>query len=263
MQFTFKNVIRLLSGEIPIKSKIKSALTPRKNDDDFNWDLYNEHYRRELDSCQKEFTLILNSGDYELKNNQLLQGNNSILPLIPNHRLLYETILQLDPSSICEIGCGGGDHLSNLELLNPNFQKFGFDISRDQLDYLKERHPNLDAVVKIEDFTLPYSRLLPTVDIVYSQAVIMHIQTGNSHLTALTNMFCMAKKQVVLMENWTRHPFMGDIQRLYDREMIPWKELYFYYKDAPEFQKPHLMIVSSEKLNIDGFKQLDNYEAFF
>ena len=102
--------------------------------DDFEWSLYNSHYRWELDEIQKVHTLRLSSEDYSFINNFLVPSHD-ILPLHPNHRLLYETILQLSPQSTIEIGCGGGDHLHNLSILSSKIDLYGCDLSEDQINY--------------------------------------------------------------------------------------------------------------------------------
>ena len=225
-------------------------------DDDFNWKTYNDHYRGELKEIQKTHTLKLSPGEYSFENDKLVKIKN-ILPLHPNHRLLYETIFLLNPQKAIEIGCGGGDHLFNLSLLIPKIEISGYDRSIEQLNLVIERSQNLKGKIQEFDITLPFSSKLPQADLVYTQAVIMHIKTGNGHLVALSNLFKIASKQVVLMENWKQHPFFDDIKFLSDHGMLPWQQLYFYFRRAPEFQnKPHLMIVSSEPL---PFEPLESY----
>ena len=104
--------------------------------------------------------------------------------------------------------------------LFPALERIGLDRSAEQLQFLKQRSPHLAQNVRVFDATLPHSRGLPTAEVVYSQAVIMHIQAGNSHLVALSNMFKMAERAVVLMENFKQHPFMTDILRLHAEGMI-------------------------------------------
>ncbi|MBT9168799.1 MAG: hypothetical protein DDT19_02147 [Syntrophomonadaceae bacterium] len=219
-----------------------------KTRDDFDWKLYNILYRGELINIAKEHTQILKEGDYMFKDNNLVKSKEDILPLHPNHRLLYETIAQLSPASVFELGCGGGDHLHNISLLVKNTKLYGVDLSDEQLALLRERHPNLNAVINQYDCTLPFPSTFPQVDIAYTQAVIMHIQTGNGHMIALSNLFRVATKQVVLVENWKKHEFVEDIIKLHALKVIPWKELYFYYRDSEEYKKPHLLIVSSVPL---------------
>jgi len=215
--------------------------------DDFDWQRYHYHYQAELAETKKVHTQVLSPGDYVFADGTLsLQGN--VLPLHPNHRLLYETILQLNPNRVFELGCGGGDHLHNIGVLVKNVQLYGVDLSDEQLGLLRERHPTLNAAINQYDCTLPFPSTFPPVDIAYTQAVIMHIQTGNGHMIALSNLFRVAAKQVVLIENWRKHEFVEDIKKLQALKVIPWHEVYFYYRDSEEYKKPHLMIVSSVPL---------------
>ena len=86
----------------------------------------------------------------------------------------------------------------------------------------------------------------------------MHIQAANSHYVALSNLFRIARKQILLMENWRRHEFLDDVQLLRRNRMLPWKELFCYYRRAPELNNiPHLMILSREPLS---YEVLDNYQ---
>ena len=226
------------------------------NMDDFDWQRYPYHYQAELAEIKKSYTQVLTSGDYVFSGGVLSLQKN-ILPLHSNARLLYETILQLSPSSILEVGCGGGDHLFNLSTLAPNIHLYGCDRSMEQLSFLHKRHPELKAAIEQLDITLPYSSKWPIVDLCFSQAVIMHIHTGDNHLVALSNLFKTAKKYVVLMENWKSHNFMESIRNIFDKKMIPWGDLFFYYRISPEPNKPRLMIVSSIKLNYEPITKYD------
>ena len=136
------------------------------------------------------------------KNSCLNKTNDVILPLHPNHRLLYETILQLNPRSLEEIGCGCGDHLYNLGVLSPEINLSGIELSAAQIKFFKKRHPNLRANISQYDSTLLLGGNNQSFDIAFTQAVIMHIKTADKHLIALQNLFKLASKQVVLMENW-------------------------------------------------------------
>ena len=183
------------------------------------------------------------------------------MPLHPNHRLLYETILQLSPGSIIEVGCGGGDHLSNLNILNSNIKFYGIDLSKDQIDFLHQRHPQLHVDLQNLDITLPHPFDSPQVDIAYTQAVIMHLKTGNNHLVALANLFIYARNQVILMENWRSHNFMSDIQFLFTNKMINWDAIFFYYRLSKELGVPHLMVISSVPLKYPELKDYDLLES--
>jgi hypothetical protein len=229
---------------------------PNSLADDFNWERYNDYYKQEIIDSEKVNTLKLKPGNYSFNNNELIKSSD-ILPLHPNHRLLYETIYLLKPHSVAEIGFGGGDHILNLNLLLPGIQVLGYDRSIKQLNFALQRSPQLKDIIREFDITMPFSSKLAQVDIAYTQAVLMHIKTGNGHLVGLSNMFRMANKQVVLMENWNKHSFLDDIKFLFEQGMIPWKEIYFYVRRSPEYQnRPHLMIISSEML---AFEPLEAY----
>ncbi len=225
--------------------------------DDFDWSEYHIHYLGELEDTKNKVTHRLKKGDYIFVNGSL-KKKKKVLPLHPNHRLLYETLLQLKSESILEVGSGGGDHLWNMSLLSPKLKLYGVDLLKTQLELQKRRSPTLKAMIKQRDITLPYSKEIPSVDCVYSQAVIMHIHAGNGHLVALSNMFQAAMNQVVLMENWGKHQFMSDILMLHKHGMIPWNTVYFYFRRSPELGNvPHLMVVSRVKLD---YEPLTDYQ---
>ncbi len=229
-----------------ISKFINMIRTGKKAVDDYDWKYYANLYREGLKDVERDHTLTLASGDYVFENGALIRKKN-IKPLHPNYHIIYETLLQLNPASVMEIGCGCGDHLYNLGLLSPGIKLHGFDVSAGQVAFLKKRHPDLKAKIRQYSITTEPSLLdLPQVDIAYTQAVIMHIR--QNHLNALTNLFHIAEKQVVLMENWKRHAFMSDIQKLFHENKLPWKNIHFYYRNLETTQKPHLMIVSAHEL---------------
>jgi hypothetical protein len=86
----------------------------------------------------------------------------------------------------------------------------------------------------------------------------MHIKTDDLHMQALANMFTIATKQVVLIENWKHHNFMDDILALRSHGRIPWKQVYLYYRISKEQQKPSIMVCSSVPLD---YPVLDNYDT--
>ena len=224
--------------------------------DDFDWRAYSAHYADELKLVEEDHTTRLSPQDYAFADGRLTQSS-SVLPLHPNCRLLYETLLQLKPATVLEVGCGAGDHLHNLAVLAPQIRAAGVDRSGEQLRMLKRRSPGLKAPVSVVDITRPLPASLAAADIAYTQAVIMHINTGDNHLDALCNMFQLATKQVVLLENWSRHPFLEDIRRLHAQGRIAWKELHFYFRRALELgDRPHLMVISPTPLD---YEPLEDY----
>lgn len=236
--------------------KIRRLLGLRR-EDDFDWAVYDHKYTDELEDIAREHTLILEPDDYVFEAGRLRQARTDRKPLHPNARLLYETLLRLSPTSACEFGCGGGDHLRNLETLAPGLELHGLDRSRGQLALLRGRHPDLRAPVHLHNIAKPLPAALPPVDCAYTQAVLMHIHTGDAHTEGLANLFRAAQKHVVLMENWTRHPFLDDIRALEAEGRIPWDEVHVHYVESPEYDRPHMMIVSATA--VPDFPVLENY----
>jgi len=216
--------------------------------DDYDWAHYSSEYQAQLSQLEKVHTLKLRHGEYSFVDGELLQRSES-LPLHPNSRLIYETILQLHPSSVMEIGFGSGDHLYNLMILSPETRLYGCDRSQIQVDFAKQRSPSLRADLRVIDASDQESMAsLPRVDLCFTNAVLMHIR-GKRYMTALTNVFRIASKHALLMENWTRHDFMMDIKSLHERRILPWSQVHFYYRISHEYGRPHLMAVSTELLN--------------
>ena len=249
-----KNLLNLFSNAkygfctYQAKLLIRSIFSKKATKDDFDWSLYTDHYKEELKHVAKKHTIILNPGDYEFLDNRIILRRN-IMPLHPNYRLVYETILQLGAESVLEAGCGRGDHIHNISLLLPCAKLYGLDISRKQIDYLHWTYPDLKAAISQIDLTSSSVRMkMPTVDLAFTQAVLMHIRNENGYLMALENIFRAVNKQVILMENWRKHEFMEDIKLLFDQRRIPWRNMHFYYRVSEELKRPHLMIISSQPL---------------
>lgn len=239
-----------------ISNRFRKPSTDQR-DDDFDWTKYSLHYEGELELGQKTRTLCLNPGDYEFSNGELVK-QRPILSLHPNVQLLYETILQLSPDSVLEIGCGGGDNLHNLHVLRPLLQIMGRDISDDQLNLLRTRHDELSSHVGKLDIT-KYSPAANSVDLVFTQAVIMHIGSQQlRHVTALKNLFKAARRYVVLMENWSKHSFLDDINTLMQSGDITWPECNLYYRQHAEDPAVKLLVASSTPL---GYLPLTDYAS--
>lgn len=238
---------------------IKNDGTLKK--DMFNWTLYNLHYKGELKEARKNYTLTLKHGDYQFHDSQLIKNNGNIKPLHPSHRLLYETILQLNPQSVFEMGCGTGMHLHNIQTLLPQAIICGVDLSSQQLKSLKKTYPRMANNAKQADATASWAKLpFEICDVAFTQAVIMHIHTGDAHLTALENLFKMAKKYVILYESMRNHPFLDDIKKLHSEKRIAWDSIFFYYRINEENGLPSGLICSSVPLN---YPELKDYNVFF
>lgn len=252
-----------LTGRMPNKMKVYYLMQLFKfgrknpNGDDFYWNQYSSHYQGELNDGEKRYCLIIKKGDYIFENNKLKKINKNILPISPNAHLLTETIYQLNPSSVREVGVGGGDYLNNIFIMMPKISLHGVDVSKDQLDYLAKRHPHLKSFTSEIDI-INDSNELTQSQISFTQAVIMHIgEKNNRHLNALKNLFNSTTETVLLSENWRKHNFFDDIMYLFDKRMINWKNINFYIRTNEESPESKLMICSSKKLPFDTLK---NYQ---
>ncbi len=214
--------------------------------DDFDWRRYHLEYAAQLAEIESTNTLKLAQGQWEVKGGLIALTRG--LPLHANHKALYETILALAPTSVLEAGCGGGDHLHNLSLLLPGLDIRGIDRSEGQLDVLRRRNPAFADRVAVVNLTLPHPTNIDKADLVYAQAVLMHIQTGNGHRVALWNVFDLANQHVVLMENLERHDFASDIITLWRQGILPWSDLHLYV--APPHKGPPVIVASRDALDL-------------
>jgi len=180
--------------------------------DDFYWPRYNkDFYRREI--SRVGYLDRLSETSWSIENARIIVSSKR--DLHPNHRLIYETALNLRPRAITEIGCGGGDHLANLKLLLPEVYLVGFDVSADQLEFARERNFADDGVVlHRRDMTEPdgahgFER---SADLVYTNSVLMHIHGGKRPERFVQNMAVISRRYILLEENWWRHNYLRLIQ---------------------------------------------------
>ena len=200
--------------------------------DDFAWSRYHKNYSDQIRTIEEKETLKL-SNNFKIVDGKLEIHCNP--PLNQNAELLYQVIYDLNPSSILEVGCGGGGHLSNLLKIMPRFYIGGCDLLSKQLEYLEDRNPELIGKTFVNDIT---KYPVPKTELIFTQAVIMHIQKAHRHLDALRNLINSSTKYVVLMENWTRHNFYEDIENI---SLGLKDDLYIYKVDNG---KQILMIIS-------------------
>ena len=194
--------------------------------DDFNWKRYHKNYYNQIKENEKNHTLKL-SNDFKVIDGRLKFYCNP--PLNENHELIYQIIYDLNPKSICEVGCGNGDHIFNILKILPKVNIKGCDLLPKQLDFLNERNPELKGKTFVNDITTNYIHSLN--ELVYTQAVLMHIQKDNRHIDALRNLFKSSSKYIILMENWSRHNFYDDILDISNEQLFPWDNLYIYKVD--------------------------------
>ncbi|QYX57479.1 class I SAM-dependent methyltransferase [Roseovarius sp. SCSIO 43702] len=195
-------------------------------DDDFDWDNYtsDSYARRIKNDIESEFITKVDPADVDIDfdaGRVRLKGAS----MHPNHQLLLDAVAYLQPASVHEVGCGGGDHVANINRLFPECAVSGGDRGLTQLEMATSRHPELYGKLGVQDITMPYSSHWPKAELVYSQAVIMHIHTAVSHLVALSNMFHCAKSHVLLIENTQCHNFVKDLTALRDAGHLPWQNM--------------------------------------
>jgi len=215
--------------------------------DDFNWDTYTrDKYAPQQETMQKYRDLHVDERVYFDNVSQKLEIGDARLH--PNFHALYEAVGVLAPKRVLEVGCGGGDHVRNLTALYPEMDIRGGDRSTEQLKFLQERNPHIAGSTFLQDITMPLSSSWPRAELVYSQAVIMHIKTAVSHLNALANMFNLAEKYVVLMENFGCHPFVDDIKRLHQGGHLHWDHVHFHVQLLNG--EPWALVVSREPCSL-------------
>lgn len=243
---------------LEIKRRISNILGPARStfhDDDFNWDTYTKtKYGPQLKRLDTELDARVDDRvSFDDASGKLQTGSAN---LHPNWISLYEIVGLLKPKSTLEFGCGGGDHVRNLKTLYPSLEVNGGDRSPEQLKLLAARNPEIADRTFEMDVTMPISSKWPRVDLVYSQAVIMHIKTAVSHLNAMANMFNLANEHVVLMENYGCHPLVDDVNRLMDGGHLSWDEVHFHAHHAEG--QPHCLVVSRRECQLP---KLEDYFA--
>jgi len=250
----FRGFIRqLASGELNLKmlryhlvEKLQGCWRHEENDD-FNWSRYTLHYEGEIELASRTRTPAIRPGDYVFSDGRLAKLS-SILPIHPNVHAIYETILQLHPTSVLELGCGGGDNLHNLQTLQPSLDLRGIDVSAEQLQLLKKRHPDLAHLVSVCDATGRVDQITPA-DVVYTNAVLMHIGTGGGRWeNAVKNLFRLGRHHVVLMEHWTKHEYVELLKCLVPGIDIPWSALHLYTRASTGCEYPKVLVASSHVL---------------
>ena len=251
-----------LKREITLKQfilDISFRLIPQSRilNDDFDWNKYPSYYNEELKSTSRVHTLLIKNNNFEFINDTLVKKDLKAKDLHPNHEILYTSILLLAPKSILEVGCGGGDHLSNINELDKDIELYGIDRSYAQLQTLHRRHPDLNAKTSVVDVT-EKNCIVNEVELVFTQAVLMHIsETDGRFQTALNCVFSSAKRYVVLVENWSQHDFLSEIRNI--QNMNPqWSKSFIYFAKSTTKGSASALIVS--KKEVKGLTALTSYD---
>ena len=217
------------------------------NEDDYIWEDYHSEYRNEIINHAKKYLLNLPKKN-TFNNNKLFY--KSTKKLHPNHQTLYEVIKALNPKSIIELGCGGGFHVSNLKKILPKSKIIGLDRSPDQVNFAKMNYPNFANFFLVKNFSSFFNKfevLKYQSDIIYSQAVLMHIQKNTDYESVIKNTLLLSKKYIVLVESWPRHDFVEDYLRI-KNFLYPSMNLFFYIKKNPQVGKFLALIISKKTI---------------
>ena len=247
VQNLIETLTAVLTGTISLKYayyRISSQITfvGKRYIDGVNWKKYNKHYSEELKIMEKVNTLLITAQDFEVINGKVRLKNSNKLPLHPNAQLLYETILKLHPRSLLEVGCGGGDHLANLKTLIPELEVYGVDLLDKQVEFLSSRHPQNDFKLEVVDISKK-GVILPNVDVIYTQAVLMHITEKDLRFyNSMENLLNSEAKHLIFAENWSQHDFFETVNQI--TSPIKWK-MYFNVLEGNE--KTRLMIISKDQ----------------
>jgi len=198
--------------------------------DEFEWDLYNIHYRAEIEWNKRFFTEDLSTIDFKF-----IEGRMFILgdckPIHFTCRCIYETVYNLPAvTSFAEIGVGGGRFTANLQtILGENVRFSAYDISEKQLLFFKEQYPTVYSKITTGVLDLTENGIFEDEkpDVVMASTVLMHIQRPDAYERALQNFLQSGRKYIVLMDNWNSHNYFKDLTANLGKN-----KLYFYDSGA-------------------------------
>lgn len=227
--------------------------------DDFNWSRYHLEYGAQIRELDDVHTLRLTERDLVITGSVALPRADT--PLHVNHRVIYEFAAYTRPSSVLEFGCGGGDHLANLMRLLPDADVKGIDRSAGQLAFLRQRNPDVASHTANYDLTLPLPGSVDGADLVFTQAVFMHIQTGNGHRVALWNALQRTHKSLLLVENWERHDFVNDTKDLLATGRAPWPTATMHWVKA--YGATALLLMPGDARAPEGFPSAFQFERIW
>jgi SAM-dependent methyltransferase len=101
-------------------------------------------------------------------------------------RLIYDIISQLNPSSICDVGCGNGAMLSLIRARYPGVALYGADLSPEVVKKNLQRYPSM----RFEVLNLEEGHFEAQTDLVICSEVVEHL---NDRAPAITNLLKAVK----------------------------------------------------------------------
>ena len=195
--------------------------------DCFNWDSYSKtEYLPQITNMVSVENDMLVSNSY-VENGEVCFKDN----LHTNWKEIYHQVIKLKVKSVLEVGCGCTHHLINLHKLNSNLDLHGIDYSKDQIE-IGYKLLNLDLYpfkdnLKVLDFTKPLNDINEKYDLVFTQAVTMHLAHERA-INFIKNMGTLSKSYIVMVENVNHHDYdklfkeaLPDFERVYDYKYLP------------------------------------------
>ena len=195
--------------------------------DCFNWDSYSKtEYLPQITNMVSVENDMLVSNSY-VENGEVCFKDN----LHTNWKEIYHQVIKLKVKSVLEVGCGCTHHLINLHKLNSNLDLHGIDYSKDQIE-IGYKLFNLDLYpfkdnLKVLDFTKPLNDINEKYDLVFTQAVTMHLAHERA-INFIKNMGTLSKSYIVMVENVNHHDYdklfkeaLPDFERVYDYKYLP------------------------------------------
>lgn len=176
-----------------------------KYQDDFEWqNVYPAAHYQQTQQLGQDILFELPQGSTIL-NSKIIIPPSYTKNIHINHRLILETIIEKQPQSVFEIGFGYANNLYNINMLLPNIQLHGCDISYKQYHMAKQRYPICSQFdLSVGDF-LELDIPENSFDFVFSQAVIMHMSTQRA-MQALEKMVKISKKWIMSTDGGLKIP---------------------------------------------------------
>jgi len=171
--------------------------------DEFDWRAYPKHHAWLMKRSEGKVTQFLSGGDFDVVDERIIM-REGVLPLGRQHKLLYETIMELKPKDVHEVGCGWGNHLANISILtNGAIDVYGSEISEKQIEIALTKCPWLNNRITLGSVMVDD---IPERDIVFTITVLMHLSDINLE-KAILNIASSAKKHIVMTENLDRRNY--------------------------------------------------------
>jgi hypothetical protein len=223
----------------------------KERDDFLDWEAASIYYEHNMNAVERTNTMFLQCGDEFSIDENFIISMSGCAPIHSNWRSLYQVLLHLRPNSIFEVGFGFGNNLHNMKMFLPELRVGGIDVACRQFEIAKHRVPSLTEFLTVHDGRSPLpTKLHNSHDIAFTRGVITFIC---NHMDAIHNMFQVANKYVVLLENWSAHDFCQDIREYAESPQCAWHKVYMYYYYTPDHPenpgRPKIVVCSKEEIN--------------